>query len=389
MTDGWRVALTAAAGFSCFVSPLLGQPAASIGVGASIVEYDGFLASGAATLTPAVQFDATNLSVGGQGRWTLFESGNSIVEATAAAAWLAPSRHRWRIELSGAAGAARYAAEPTSGHALARSRLHLFAERAGGWVGFTSGASFHDSTGVPIELALGAWTAGPGFALVGRLTGAWFARGRYVDLAGAARWTGGRVELEGRAGARPWVDGHVAKPRAGVYGEVSALVSFSTRLAVGLSAGSYPSDPVRRVLGARYATLGLRLGLTGSEAPATPALDRAMIGATLDHAASEGTSRARLEIEQYGPLYTLRVHVTGATLVELMGDFTDWQAVTLRQVGPGTWEVELPLAPGVQRLNLRVDGGQWQVPVGARPEADGFGGTVGVVVVGSSPAAHD
>jgi hypothetical protein len=64
-----------------------------------------------------------------------------------------------------------------------------------------------------------------------------------------------------------------------------------------------------------------------------------------------------------------------------MGDFTDWQPVALTHTGAGAWEIRLPLTPGVHRVNVRVDGGAWSVPAGARREESEFGGVVGVVVV--------
>jgi hypothetical protein len=41
----------------------------------------------------------------------------------------------------------------------------------------------------------------------------------------------------------------------------------------------------------------------------------------------------------------------------------------------------MALTPGVHRLNVRIDGGAWLVPVGARPEESDFGDKVGVIVV--------
>jgi hypothetical protein len=55
--------------------------------------------------------------------------------------------------------------------------------------------------------------------------------------------------------------------------------------------------------------------------------------------------------------------------------------VTLKQAGAGTWEILLPLAPGVHRVNVRLDGGPWIVPAGTRSEPSDFGGVVGVIVV--------
>jgi hypothetical protein len=352
-------------------------------MGASVVEYDGFLVSGAAVLAPALRFDAPNLSVGGQGSWTVFESGNQILQGTAAAAWLAPLREWWRVEFSGSVGASKYADEPGSGHVLARTRLHFFGERAGGWVSGTTGASFSESERVPLELAVGGWSVQDRVALVGTLTGTWLGGDGHVDLLGAARWTGPGVELEVRAGARPWTNSGegVGEARTGVYGDVSALVSLTKRVTLALSGGSYPSDPVRRVLAAKYLTIGLRLTVFGSERSPVPTITGAMVRATRDRAASDAASPARLEVAPFGYPRTLRVHVRGAQSVELTGDFTDWQTVELARTNGGTWEIRLPVTPGVHRVNIRIDGGRWLVPTGTRLEQDEFGGAVGVVVI--------
>jgi hypothetical protein len=348
---------------------------------ASIVEYEGFLTSGAATLTPALRFDAPDFSIGGQGSWTVFESGNQIFQATAAAAWLARLRERWRLELSGAAGTARYADEPAAGHVLARSRLHLFGERAGGWLGATTGASFDGSSETPVELSAGAWSVRDGFAVVTTVTATWLGSDRHLDILGAARWTGRRIELEVRAGARPWTDseGEIGEAVSGVFGELSALVSLGSRVALALSGGSYPADPVRRVLAAKYVTAGLRLALFGPREMPLPVIAGAAIAALREPPRSEG--EARLEIALSGQPRTFRLYVSGAAAVELMGDFTDWQTVPLKRVDTNLWEVRVPVSPGVHRLNIRIDGGPWLVPAGARAETGEFGDAVGVVVV--------
>jgi len=43
--------------------------------------------------------------------------------------------------------------------------------------------------------------------------------------------------------------------------------------------------------------------------------------------------------------------------------------------------VTLPIAPGVHRLAIRVDGDRWTTPPGVVTVADEFQGTVGVIVV--------
>ncbi len=335
-------------------------------------------------LAPALTFDISNLSVGGQGSWTIFESGNQIFQGTAAAAWLAPPREWWRVELSGSVGASKYADEPGNGHFLARTRIHFYGERTGGWVSGTGGGSFGGvSSGVPFELAVGGWSVRDRVALAGTVTGTWLSGDGYMDLLGAVRWTGPRVELEGRLIARPWARSGegVGEARTGVFGDASVLVALNERITLSLGGGSYPSDPMRRVLAAKYATIGLRLNVFGSQRSPVPTITGALLRAARRDAASGDTSPARLEIPPYGRTRALRVHVDGATSVELMGDFTDWQVVALAKVGSSTWETTVVLAPGVYRVNVRVNGGAWQVPAGSRREQTEFGGAVGVVVV--------
>jgi hypothetical protein len=67
--------------------------------------------------------------------------------------------------------------------------------------------------------------------------------------------------------------------------------------------------------------------------------------------------------------------------VELAGDFTDWEAREMVRADEETWVLRAPLARGLHRLNVRVDGGPWVVPAGITSTEDGFGGRVGLLVI--------
>ena len=349
----------------------------------SIVQYDGFLTSGAATLAPAIHFDAPNVSFGGQGSWTVFESGNSILQATAAAAWIAPAARQWRFELSGTTGVTRYADQAAFGHALARGRVHVFAANAGGWIGATTGASFDGSAETPVELGIGGWSVRDGVALVGSLSATWLGNDRHLDVGGAVRWTMRRVELETRLGIRPFANsaGRVGDALTGLWGELSAVVPLRSHLSLNLSGGSYPSDPVRGVLGAKYATAGLRIDFAAREQLPAMIIPPAIVAAVQKSRQSGSSPAARIEILPLGSTYVVRIHAANAQSVELMGDFTDWNTTALTRAGDGIWELRIELMPGVHRLNIRIDGGAWLVPDGARPEQGEFGDAVGVIVV--------
>jgi 1,4-alpha-glucan branching enzyme len=78
---------------------------------------------------------------------------------------------------------------------------------------------------------------------------------------------------------------------------------------------------------------------------------------------------------------TIRVAITDAHRVELMGDFTGWDPIDLALDENGAWAASLRIPPGVHRVNVRVDGGPWIAPPGLATITDDFGGRVGVFVV--------
>lgn len=381
---GWWVAGTVVAAVSFGVSPLdARQTEATLDAVGSVVEYDGFLVSGAASISPTLRFDTPNASLGVQGSWVVFESGNQIVQATAAGAWLTPGHGRWRGEFSGSFGLNQYADAPGFGHLMGRARLHLYGETAGGWISGGTGWTFEQGTRNPVEIGIGGWTLTGGFAFAGNLHAAWVDGAAYVDVGTSGRWATNQLRIDGDLGIRTWSSGGDAAgdPREGVFAELSTMVSLTERLALTLAAGSYPSDPPRGTLGAEYISLGVRLHLSRPAPPTVPTISRAVIRAAEALAASDFASRARLELDDAGTEQLLRVLVGQARSVELMGDFTDWQPVALARVASGIWEISLPIPSGVHRLNVRIDGGEWLVPLGTRIESTEFGGAVGIVVV--------
>jgi hypothetical protein len=101
---------------------------------------------------------------------------------------------------------------------------------------------------------------------------------------------------------------------------------------------------------------------------------RAPAGGAARPASTTSTSPAA------APARLIRLRLAGATRVELMADFTDWQPMELEGRG-GVWERAVPLAPGTYRLLIRIDGGEWVAPPGLAVVDDDFGGKVGLLVV--------
>jgi len=373
-----RAGLALLCWLAAFTLPVVAQTAGSVDVGGSVVEYDGFLASGAAVLAPSFRYDSRVLSLGGQGSWTLFESGSSIFQGSLAAAWVAASKGPMRLELSGSAGASAYRNEQSAGHLLGGARVHFRGETSGAWIGAAAGRSY-GAAGVPLELAGTAWSVKSRLTFLGTVTATLHDQIRYLDFLGTIRWVVPRLEVEARIGARPWGRSFADAEESltGAYGELDLLAPLNRWLSLTLSGGKYRADPVRRTLGAEYISAGVRLG--------TPR--RSARRGTLEAEASGGrlvpreTGAPRLEVRGGGERKTLRIRAPAAKSVELMGDITDWAPVQLHLVEPGLWETELELPPGVHRVNIRLDGGPWVTPGGTRVERTEFGGSVGILVV--------
>jgi len=362
-----------------------------VDVGASWVDYEGFLGSGAASVTPILRYEAPNLSVGASGSLVVFESGSRIFQGLAAGGWRTHLAGPFRGEISGSIGISKYSATisdtagssepesyPSYGHGLARGRLHLTGTRSGVWIGVASGRSFiGDSGTTPYEIEVGVWTVRNRIVANATLTRTWFASAAYLDGAASVRWRDAPFELSGSVGFRTWSEGG----GRGVWGELRAEIPVWKRLLALVSGGRYPSDPVRGVIAANYVTVGFRLNLLRAPAPVPLSLPRSIF-ASFEEPTSPFVGEARLEIaSSSGDTRLLRVRAAGAESVVITGDFTDWQPVPLLRVTHDRWEVTWRIPPGIHRVNLRVNGGAWMVPLGLRVQEDEFGGAVGILVV--------
>ena len=77
----------------------------------------------------------------------------------------------------------------------------------------------------------------------------------------------------------------------------------------------------------------------------------------------------------------IMVRVARVESVDVMGDFSDWQPLTMVRRGRDLWELSVPLAPGRHQINIRTDGGKWVAPPGLPKMNDMFSGEVGILIV--------
>lgn len=369
---------------------------ATVDVGGSRIHYDGFLPSGALDISPSLRLDATDAVLVARGTVARFESGNlSTRGIVAAGIFMDPwGPVRGELFLAGAAG--HHQTIGATGRVQLGGRLHLGAGDRGAWAGASSGwSALGGDMGLSVtDLEAGGWlrrSVGSAGSLRAtavlhmiRVQGL-----AYSDVEAALRWASGRVELGMDGGVRMgdrvdpgWGGDDTREGRSWLAGD--AAVWFHPRAALVASVGRFLVDPTNGSGGGRFASLGLRLALRRPPRDELPrvVLPRAIeTDAYRDATESAGAAEQLIVEEGADGVVTLRFRLPGAASASIMGDFTDWTPVSLARDENGLWSTVLTLPPGVHRLNLRTDDGDWRAPPGLTVVDDGFGGEVGLLVV--------
>lgn len=366
------------------------QVAANLDVGVTDVRYDGFLPSSAASVSPMFQLQGSRLVLTSRGTLLRFESGRRSLQVGVAGSYFFGPIGAWRIELTGNAGASRYADFASFSHLLAGPRLHLTGDQQGVWIGGLLGStSFGSGQRSVSTFATGAWALHFGATWLLNANTTKVGDTSYVDVQGASHFERGRVTLDGSLGVRSRSQGG----GHGVYGEVSSAIALGGWISAVLAGGRYPTDPTRGSVSGRYVGLSLRISaLSRRTAAARPARAYGFTGHSSADPGDPPAATAEVgRCDCVGGILVIRAG--SATVVEVSGDFTDWDPVTLTPGEEfGTWQVETRLSPGTYRFNVRLDGEAWFVPAGVTRLKDEFGGEVGVLVVPdrrSSPAARE
>jgi hypothetical protein len=335
-----------------------------------------------ATLSPSVSWTSSSLRLSAEGAYAGLGSVGYGAAGRFDASLFAPLRS-WIlaegfVTATGVTGMDRVA----QGAFLGGGRLHLRDPRQGLWVGAGPGREISSPTR---RVEVGAWKAwGPlslqleggqtavhGIEVRSRASQDTLAPrqdtvvttlGR-TDMSGWLHWDQGRIQL-GLGGGRRLEAGR----SAGLWWESEATWWFTPRVALVGAAGNRPMDLTLGMTGGRYLLVAFRASLARmTPRPRSVTPRRVLSG---------------LRVERlHETLVELRLPGRGARLVELEGDFTDWLPVTLTPMEEGWWSVVVPLSPGVHYLNVRFDGGAWEVPAGSTAVDDDFGGMVGMVRV--------
>jgi hypothetical protein len=360
---------------------LSGQTRAAVDLGITDVRYDGFLPSAAASVSPEFRLDGLHTFLSARGTYLRFESGNRSLQANLAGSIFSGAFGHWRAELSGHAGTSRYADFASFSHLMAGPRIHVAGRNSGAWLGGTGGASWFGPGRRPVtSVAGGGWTRRWDAIWYMSLTTTRVGDTAYTDLVGATHADRGRLSFDGslglRAGGRG--GGH------GVFGEASAAWQVGSWMALVLTGGRYPTDPTRGSVSGRYIGLAMRFTALSRRTSAVPEAipDPLPLHTSGSPAGDFGAVRASVDTRACAcGGRTLLLHAVVATLVEVTGDFTDWEPVTLELDPSSTWVLPFPLSSGTYRFTVRIDGGDWFVPAGATSVRDEYGGLVGLLTV--------
>lgn len=186
---------------------------------------------------------------------------------------------------------------------------------------------------------------------------------QYADLESSVYWSHGALALDGVLGTRV----SSSYGQRATWGRAQASWALGEQFALVAAGGTRAPEPAIGRVGGNFFSLGVRL----ASAP------------WIAHALHPGAraSASSFGVRADGSARVIFVRAPAARTVELMADFTDWQPVVMRRAANDEWELEMHIAPGSHRVNIRVDGGEWSAPPGAGSVQDEFNGMVGLVVV--------
>lgn len=361
-------------------------------VGFSAIKFDSLPLLGALSLNESIVRERERSSTSADGVLSLFDDGRwsmqgalvgaryspAIPTSGAIAPWFRSIRGEFA---AGTAATAQQGSMPTV-EVVGTARAHLLDLERGAWGGASVLRSF-DGEFWRTTLAgdVGGWVRHGATVITGSAKPLQTTGGDLLtDLESSAQWTHGGIGWQASGGYRAGVS---TTSRVAWLG-VAATFLVGHRYLVTASAGNYPQDLVQGLPGGRYLGLSMRLPARASTRPVAPST-RPPTESGPDAPLPSAWARAVVAFvdtpDSGSTLRLLRVRAPGAQRVEVSGDFTSWQAVSLARGRLSYWEMTIRVGKGTHRFNVRVDGREWIVPANVARVRDEFSGDVGVVVV--------
>ncbi len=394
-----RVALPLAAAVMAVAAPAAGQVRASFDVGAGSYRPDGSLGSAVASFAPAFRLDAGPLTFDAAGVYTDAPAGRWNFQGASRLLLRSPRLWFLRAELAGSADWTSH--RRVDGTTVLGAEGRIYAHPVAGtslWAGHTRGLAWSLGQQTPVKRTQAGASAGRGRLQVGvTLASTSFdSPGSDDRVAGLAPLVGDlnvdttlapvgprRGERAGFTDAMLWgrwshsgfdVDLSLGRRFSRSSPEVTLWSASAARrimpnLALVAAAGRAGSDPVTALPGSRYLVLGFRVAVGAAPMP-----DR--------EDDPRPPPRAGFRVGPAGEGgREIMVRAPKALVVEMAGDFTNWEPVALASGDDDEWRIVLPIAPGLHRAIVRADGGAWTPPPGTRAVESEYGGQVGEFIV--------
>lgn len=369
----------------CWLPPAVGAQTAvsAVDFGRTTIRSDSVNGS-AFTVAPSLRVEWPRLTLDGAGSYSQFGANSQNAQGALDASLFSPAVGLLAGEIAGSLGGSVQENGAHTGEMLGTGRVHLMNEMRGAWVGAGGGRAWDGARWRAIRTSeAGLWGS------VARATGVLFATPtvvddstRYTDVQLALRWLSPRFEIGASMARRVGLTAPTARDATSSWGSVTATAWFTAHAALVAGAGAYPADYMQGYPGGRFVSVGFRLA------------SRSETNATLDQRELRRAASQRREIEpgpggltrfdvgpSAGGYRTVRVHAPTARQVDLSGDFTSWEPVSLTRAGDGWWTARLPVASGIHQVNVRIDGGQWTVPPGMATITDEFGSASALLAV--------
>ena len=280
---------------------------------------------------------------------------------------------RGEVTLS-ATGSAQQGLMPTM-HFLPQARLHFLDLQRGLWAGGGFGRTFDGETWRTTLLGdLGAWMRYGGTVLTFSARPQQLQNGDLLNDVGATvERSFRRVSVSTSGGYRV---GQSSRVDVG-WLSVAATFPINQRLLITTSVGSYPTDLLQQLPGAKFLALSIRIPTRTQ----FQRRDATIVAPTRVNDPTDGIVLRLAAVDSSKSVQVVRVRAPASERVEMMADFTDWEPVSLVRTPAGVWEITVPIKPGPHRLNVRLDGGDWVVPTNLARVTDEFGSIVGLLLV--------
>lgn len=356
----------------------------SLDIGRAAMRYADTLDATAAVYTPAISIQWPRFSLGGTASASQLGPGAWTSQGTLnASAWI-PLGGRFSAEASGAGGGSAHQDGTRTAQLLGTARVYAIGASGGAWAGAGLGRMGDGVTARSVRVGeVGAWFGGS--------TSTWTVMAspnvvddtiRYTDLQAMLQAHNERLELLASVGSRSGSHLPTLGGRTSTWGSVNGVAWLTPSFGIVVGAGTYPVDFTQGFPGGRFATIGARLRWRSREAVSADAIGGASAGvAPTPVAADRGRVTDFTFVRGAERHVTLRVRAPAADRVELAGDFTEWQTVTLVRADDGWWVLDTEIAAGTHQVGVRVNGEQWVAPPGLITVTDEFGGVVGLLLI--------